>query len=109
MMWIKKGVKLIEEKVGDGAEIQRQAVYVLAIRITLSRGDVVDLSKGGTTQINDEHFNFREDGFLESRMRIDRENLISGIFYAIEGMRVGGYRKVEIAPHLAYREEAFPA
>ena len=108
MTWIKKGVKLIEESVGGGAVVQRQVNYVLAIRITLNRGEVVDLSKGGSTRVYDEHFNCGSDGFLESRMRFDRENLIGGIFYSLEGMRIGGYRKVEIAPHLAYGESGVP-
>ena len=34
--------------------------------------------------------------------------MIDGIFYAIEGMKNGGYRKVAIAPHLAYRKKGIP-
>ena len=40
-MWIKKGVKLLEETLGDGPLVRRQAMYVLAIRIILNKGDVI--------------------------------------------------------------------
>ena len=107
-MLLKKGVKLLEETEGDGEEVERQKVYLLGIRIRLNQGELIDLSKGGTSRVYDEHLKYQDDGYLESRMRIDRENLVSGIFYAVQGMKIGGYRKVKIAPHLAYREEGIP-
>ena len=46
--------------------------------------------------------------FFEHRVRIDRENLIPGIFYSVQGMKVKGYRKVIISPHLGYGERGIP-
>ena len=34
--------------------------------------------------------------------------LVNGLFYGIDGMRVGGTRRLEIAPHLAYGEKGVP-
>ena len=107
-MRIKKGIKLLEETPGDGASVCRQAIYVLAIRITLNKGDVIKPATRCLSHTIDDNLKMHDDGFLESRIRIDRENLIDGIFYAIDGMKVGGYRKVVIAPHLAYREKGIP-
>jgi FKBP-type peptidyl-prolyl cis-trans isomerase len=42
------------------------------------------------------------------RFRIDRRSLVSGLFYGIDGMRVGGTRRLEIAPHLAYGDRGVP-
>ena len=41
-------------------------------------------------------------------VRVDRVSLVAGLFYGIQGMRVGGTRSLRIAPHLAYGEEGVP-
>ena len=45
---------------------------------------------------------------LVTEVRIDRRSLVNGLFYGVEGMRVGGTRRLEIAPHLAYGERGVP-
>jgi FKBP-type peptidyl-prolyl cis-trans isomerase len=42
---------------------------------------------------------------LITEMRIERRSMMNGLFYGIDGMRVGGTRRLEIAPHLAYGEK----
>ena len=53
----------------------------------------------------DEHFRVHANGFFEYRARMDRECLIAGLFYALDTMHIGGYRKVIISPHLAYGDK----
>ena len=43
-----------------------------------------------------------------TELRINRGHLISGVFYGVEGMRVGGTRRLEIAPHMAYGGAGIP-
>lgn len=107
-MWIRKGVKLLEERVGTGVPVKRQHDYILAIRITLNRGDIIRHPKECLGHQDDKHLETQDDGYFRHRVRIDRENLIGGIFYAVLDMKVGGYRKVDIAPHLAYGEAGVP-
>jgi FKBP-type peptidyl-prolyl cis-trans isomerase len=45
---------------------------------------------------------------LITEVRIDRRSLVNGLFYGVEGMHVGGMRRLEIAPHLAYGERGVP-
>ena len=45
---------------------------------------------------------------LITEVRIDRRSLVNGLFYGVEGMRVGGMRRLEIAPHLAYGDRGVP-
>jgi hypothetical protein len=40
-MCIRKGIKLLEEREGQGDIVQRQHEYVLAIRLALKKGEVL--------------------------------------------------------------------
>ena len=108
MHTLKKGVKLLEELEGDGPPVERQENYVLAIRLTLNKGDTVHTPDKCISHSIDENLRVLDDGYFEHRSRIDRENLLAGVFYAVQGMKVGGYRKVVISPHLAYGERGIP-
>lgn len=107
-MWIRKGIKLLEEDPGAGASVKRQQNYLMAIRLTLNRGDVVRHPEKCLSYSMDENLKAEDDGYFQHSTRVDREHLITGIFYAVQGMTVGGYRKVAIAPHLAYGEAGIP-
>ena len=39
---------------------------------------------------------------------LDRRSIIPGMFYGIQGMRLGGTRTLRLAPHLAYGERGIP-
>jgi predicted DNA-binding transcriptional regulator AlpA len=105
-MHIRKGVKLLEETEGDGDVVQRQREYILSIRFTLNKGEV--LACPPLSFRPDLAQRQHDDGFFDHRTRIDRHWLIPGLFYAVQGMRIGGYRKVAISPHLAYGEKGLP-
>ena len=45
---------------------------------------------------------------LVTEIRLERRSLMAGLFYGMDGMRVGGMRRLEIAPHLAYAERGVP-
>jgi len=98
-MRIRKGVKLLEEQEGQGDLVERQREYILSTRITLSQGEVLPrpyLSRQPG------------DGFVEYCARVNRCCMLPGLFYALQGMRIGGYRKVVISPHLAYGDKGVP-
>jgi len=40
--------------------------------------------------------------------RVGKRSAIPGLEYGVEGMRVGGERKLRVAPHLAYRDQGVP-
>lgn len=118
MEFLRKGVKLLEERIGDGAIVERRQYYLFAIRITLRWGDVVKepercvgyslghpLSQLRNTVQDDE---IGGSDFFIFCSQFARENFHAGYLYTIEGMKVGGYRKVEIAPHLAHGAEGIP-
>ena len=82
---LRSGLTLLEDIPGTGEEVRRQHTYRIRVRLWLNKGDLV-----------------RE---TTSDMRIDRRSLVNGLFYGVEGMKVGGTRRLEIAPHLAYGDK----
>lgn len=102
-MFLREGVKLLEEQHGNGDVVKRQHEYILSIRLSLSRGEV--LVSPPLQFHSSSHPRQHDDGFFEHRTRINRSWLIPGLFYAVQGIRIGGYRKVAISPHLAYAEK----
>lgn len=99
---MKSGIKLLDETEGTGERVQRQQVYLMQLRMWLNQGQAIiwerpwgmidraRLEDNGATLITD--------------LRVDRENLFNGLFYGIDGMRIGGSRTLKISPHLAYGE-----
>lgn len=96
------GIQLLDDLPGEGPPVERQRVYQVRLRMWLNQGEPVRwdrpwglidrarLEDQGTTLLTD--------------LRIDREDLVAGLFQGIEGIRIGGRRKLKISPHLAYGE-----
>jgi hypothetical protein len=103
---LRSGVTLLADIPGDGEPVRRQHNYRIRLRMWLHRGDAVRWRTAwgpvGTAMLED-------DGkVLVTEVRIDRRSLINGLFYGVEGMRVGGTRRLEISPHLAYGDRGVP-
>ena len=103
---MRSGLKLLAEIPGSGPVVERQHIYQMRLKMWLNRGDPVSWnSPWGMV----DRARLEDNGqTLVTDLRIDRENLINGLFYGIEGMRIGGTRKLKISPHLAYGERGVP-
>jgi hypothetical protein len=100
------GVEILEDVPGLGPPVERHVYYDFRIRMWLSRGDSVRWKSLWGLY---DRGRLEDDGTtLFTSLRIDREYMFAGLFYGVEGMRVGGTRKLRIAPHLAYRETGIP-
>jgi hypothetical protein len=102
---MRSGIDLLADAPGSGSPVERHKWYQIKLRMWLHRGDSIRWSRAwGTSPAR-----LEDDGAtLVTHVRIDREQLIAGLFYGCEGMSVGGKRKLRIAPHLAYREQGVP-
>ena len=80
------GIKVLEEIEGVGVEIKK--------------GDIVRVKLNGWINKGNQ---IQKDYLI--KVILDSRSLIPGIEYAIEGMRKNGMRKVQISPHLGYRDK----
>ncbi len=90
---MRPGIKLIAETIGTGAEAVRGKTAIANIRMFLPSGEELPTRS--------------HDG-PKTRIDLAKRDIIAGIRYGIEGMRVGGHRKFIISAHLAYGAEGLP-
>jgi FKBP-type peptidyl-prolyl cis-trans isomerase len=45
---------------------------------------------------------------IDHTTRLGSRRTVAGVEHTLIGMKVGGYRKVRISPHLAYRDKGVP-
>ena len=79
------------------------------MRIFLNKGDEVLLNETQAERLSKEMIRV-----VDGVTSIDRtivqgsREAMAGVEQALMGMKVGGYRKVRISPHLAYRDKGIP-
>ncbi len=102
----RSGIDILADESGTGASVERGHVYLVRLKMWLNRGDPVRWKHPWGFI---DRARLEDDGqTLISDLRVDRENLIAGIFYGIDGMCIGGTRTLQIAPHLAYGQQGVP-
>ena len=103
---MRSGVKILSDAPGTGPEIKRLHIYLMRLKFWLNKGEPVRwTSPSGFV----DRARLEDDSeTLVADLRVDRENLVNGLFYGIQGMRIGGTRKLKISPHLAYGEHGIP-
>jgi len=102
----RSGIKLLADTPGTGCAITRHRVYQAGLKMWLHRGEPIRWEQPWGMI---DRASLEDDGAtLIADLRIDRENLFAGLFQGIDGMHVGGRRKLKISPHLAYGETGIP-
>jgi hypothetical protein len=103
---LRPGLMLLLDVPGSGEEVRRRHTYAIRLRLWLPGGEPVrwQAASGpvGAAWLED------EGATLRTEVRIDRHSLVNGLFYGVEGMRVGGTRRLELAPQLAYAGRGVP-
>jgi FKBP-type peptidyl-prolyl cis-trans isomerase len=103
------GLHVLEEREGEGRAAQKGDRVVYNTRFFLNRGDEVPLNSLQAKSLPQEMIRI-EDGvsLIDHRIALGRRQAIAGVEQPLIGMKVGGYRKVRISPHLAYRDKGIP-
>jgi hypothetical protein len=103
---LRSGLTQLVDIPGAGEPVRRQHTYRIRLRLWLNKGQAVRWQTAwgpvGAARLDD------NGETLITEVRLDRRSLVAGLFYGVEGMRVGGTRRLEIAPHLAYRDRGVP-
>jgi hypothetical protein len=85
---LRSGLTLLADVTGTGEPVQRQRNYMIRLRLWLRKGEPVRWKMAwgrvGVARLED------NGETLVSEVRIDRRSLVNGLFYGVEGMRVGG-------------------
>jgi FKBP-type peptidyl-prolyl isomerase-like protein len=103
---VRPGVELLADIAGTGSPVERHALYDVRLQMWLSRGDPVRwIEPWGVV----DRARIEDEGTtLFTTLRVDRVSMFAGLFYGVAGMRVGGRRRLRVAPHLAFREAGVP-
>jgi FKBP-type peptidyl-prolyl cis-trans isomerase (trigger factor) len=103
------GLTLLDEREGAGRVAQIGDRVVYNMRLYLNKGDEVPLNEEQAEHVLKEKIRIQDGVMLIDRtVMLGRREVIAGVEHALMGMKVGGYRKVRISPHLAYRDKGLP-
>ena len=103
------GLKLLEEREGFGTPAKKGDCVVYNTRIFLNQGDEVPLNDIQAKQLPKEMVRVEDEvTLIDHTIVLGRRLAIAGVEHALMGMKVGGYRKVRVSPHLAYRDKGVP-
>lgn len=103
------GLKLLDEREGDGPSAQKGDRVMFHMRLFLNKGDEIPLNETQAKHLPKEMIRV-VDGmtFIDRTIVLGRREAIAGVEHALIGMKVDGYRKVRISPHLAYCDKGIP-
>jgi FKBP-type peptidyl-prolyl cis-trans isomerase len=109
MMKRLSGLKILDEREGEGRPAQKGDGVIYNCRIFLNQGDEVMLNAKQVDQLPQDMIRVVEgELFVDRKTVLGSRQTIAGVEHALMGMKAGGYRKVRISPHLAYRDTGLP-
>lgn len=100
------GLKLLDEQGGDGPSARKGDRVMFHMRLFLNKGDEIPLNETQVKHLPKEMIRV-VDGmtFIDRTIVLGRREAIAGVEHTLMGMKAGGYRKVRVSPHLAYRDK----
>lgn len=104
------GIEVLKETEGTGIAAEKDDRVEYNVRIFLNRGDEVPLNEEQMKYARPEDTSVFEDGrvLINHRTVLGKRQAIAGIEKSLYGMKAGGYRRIKVSPHLAYRAEGVP-
>jgi FKBP-type peptidyl-prolyl cis-trans isomerase len=109
-MRLKSGIKLLDERAGVGLPAKKGDSVIYNLKIFLNKGDEVPLNQRQAEYLPAQMMR-TVDGyrFVDHKTVLGSREAMAGVEYSLTGMKEGGYRKVRLSPHLAYRDDGLVA
>ena len=105
-MRLRSGIKLLDEREGTGEPAKKGDRIVYNFRIFLNKGDEVLLYERQADYLPEKMIRTESGNrFIDHTTTLGQREAIAGIEYSLIGMKQGGYRKVRLSAHLAYRDQ----
>ncbi len=105
-MNVARGIKLLEEIEGKGKTAEKGDRVVYNLKIFLNQGEEVPLNEVQSKNLPAHMLRMEENfTFVDHTTTLGKRQTIAGVECSLIGMKEGGYRKVRVSPHLAYREK----
>ena len=106
---ITSGVTLLAELEGQGPPAAKGDRVLYNMKIWLNRGEEVPLNAIQAKHLPEQMIRtVGEERLIDHTVTLGRRQVIAGVERTLMGMKAGGYRKVRVSPHLAYREKGLP-
>ena len=105
-MKIKSGIKLLAEIEGQGEPAKKGDTVIFNWRLYRNRGDEIPIDEQQAEHLPPEMIR-HIDGLplIDHKTILGRRQTMAGVEYSLFDMKPGGYRKVRVSPHLAYRDQ----
>jgi FKBP-type peptidyl-prolyl cis-trans isomerase (trigger factor) len=104
-MRLRSGIKLLDEREGSGEPAKTGDRIIYNLKIYLNKGEEVPINARQAEHLPEKMIRVEEDGhhWVDHSITLGQRQAMAGVEYSLVGMKQGGYRKVRVSPHLAYR------
>lgn len=103
---IKSGIKLLAEIEGQGEPAKKGDAVIYNWRLYRNKGEEIPLNEQQLEFLPTEMIR-QVDGrkVIDHKTILGTRQTMAGVEYSLYGMKPGGYRKIRVSPHLAYRDK----
>jgi FKBP-type peptidyl-prolyl cis-trans isomerase (trigger factor) len=109
MSEVGRGITLLMEVEGQGPAAARGDRIIFNMKIWLNRGDDVPLNTIQGQHLPEQMIrSVAGEKLVDHTATLGKREVIAGVELSLIDMKAGGYRKVRVSPHLAYREKGLP-
>ena len=116
-MKIKPGIKLLAEQEGNGPEAQNGNQCLYHWKVFLNRGEEIPFDAVNIRRFDEGLHPYHprpntrvigSETVIDRTITLGRRDNFPFINKTLQGMKIGGYRKVRVSPHLGYGQTGLP-